>query len=40
VGLSADGTRIICEYKDIGSTATDNSTQCEIDLETGKVSDL
>jgi hypothetical protein len=41
VGLSADGTKVICKYEDAGGAATtDNLTECEIVLETGEVNPL
>lgn len=41
VGLSADGSKIICKYENLGgAAATENISECEIDLETGNVNDL
>jgi hypothetical protein len=41
VGLSADGSRLICKYEDAGSNlATNAVSECEIVLETGEVNPL
>lgn len=41
VGLSADSTALICKYEDAGgAAATDNVSNCEINLETGVVKTL
>lgn len=41
VGLSADATKIICKFEDIGGAATtDSFTNCEVNLETGEVTSL
>ena len=41
VGLSADGTKIICKFEDLGGAATsDTVNECEVDLESGEVSSL
>jgi hypothetical protein len=41
IGLSADGSEIICRYENIGGAATsETSSECRIDLESGEVRDL
>ncbi|OGM07989.1 hypothetical protein A2159_03855 [Candidatus Woesebacteria bacterium RBG_13_34_9] len=41
VGLSADGTKIICKFENLGGAAkTETMSQCEVDLETGEVNSL
>ncbi len=41
VGLSADGSKLICKYENIGGAAsTETMSECEIDLENNQVSSL
>ena len=41
VGLSADGTKLICKYENIGGAAsTETMSECEIDLENDEVNSL
>ncbi|MBN1969283.1 MAG: hypothetical protein JW870_07940 [Candidatus Delongbacteria bacterium] len=41
VGLSADGTKIICKYENLGgAAAAEEMSECEVDLETGSVNSI
>lgn len=41
VGLSADGSKIICKYENLGgAAATETMSECEVNLETGTVNSI